>query len=219
MLFGEDSLKGLKKELKSAGADMSFVKGWQKSFDKVKKSYVQIESQYTVAKKELEQVHIILKKMEQLLISIKSDITNVSYRSIIRECERDLKKYQGHFNHEFLIGKEDKEFHLTYQTLLSLCAKGFESQKDILILQSEVENILSVAEEALAKDWPDFRAMAYFYLGRTDREIYDLPHTDKVAEVNRIYENEFLTPMRQVLIKCFGEDRAKAVLEEEIWKN
>ena len=35
MLFGEDSLKGLKKELKSAGADMSFVKGWQKSFDKV----------------------------------------------------------------------------------------------------------------------------------------------------------------------------------------
>ena len=56
MLFGEDSLKGLKKELKTAGADMSFVKSWQKSYDKVKKNSGQIEFQYMQAKKELQQV-------------------------------------------------------------------------------------------------------------------------------------------------------------------
>ena len=54
MLFGEDSLKGLKKELKNVGADMSFVKGWQKIYDKVKKGTKQIEMQYTQAKVELE---------------------------------------------------------------------------------------------------------------------------------------------------------------------
>ena len=33
MIFSfEDSLKGLKKELKSAGMDVSFVKEWQKSY-------------------------------------------------------------------------------------------------------------------------------------------------------------------------------------------
>lgn len=217
MLFGEDSLKGLKKELKSAGADMGFVKGWQKSFDKVKKGCSQIEMQYTQARQELEQVRTLLKKMEQSLIAMKADTENASYKGLISECARDLKKYQGHFNHEFLIGKEDKEFHLTYQTLLTLCTKGFKEQKDVLIMQSEVENILAVTEEALAKDWPSYRAMAYFYLERTDREIFDLPHTDKVAQVNRIYETEFLAPMRQVLTECFGEEKANYTLEVDVW--
>ena len=208
MLFGEDSLKGLKKELKTTGADMSFVKGWQKVYDKVKKNSAQIEAQYTQAKQELEQVHAILKKTEAILIAREGKLS---------ECERDLKKYQGHFNHEFLIGKEDKEFHLTYQTIVTLCGNGHKTQKDVLIMQSEVENILAVTEEALAKDWPDFRAMAYFYLNRTDKEIFDLPHSDKVAEVNRIYEEEFLVPMREVLCKSLGEERARQILEVEIW--
>jgi len=208
MLFGEDSLKGLKKELKSAGADMSFVKIWQKTFDKVKKASQQMESQYSQAKRELEQVCVILKEMEQKLISGNVDMTNSA---------KELKKYQGHFNHEFLISKEDKEFHLTYQTLLELCSKGCKEQKDILILQSEVENILAVTEEALEKDWPSYRAMAYFYIDRTDREIFDLPHADKVAEVTRIYENEFLAPMRQVLTKCFNEEKANYTLEVDVW--
>lgn len=217
MLFGEDSLKGVKKELKNAGADMSFVKGWQKSLDKVKKGCVQIETQYTQVKQELELVHAILKKMEQILIASKSDMNNPSYKGGLSECARDLKKYQGHFNHEFLISKEDKEFHLTYETILPLCSKGFRDQKDLLILQSEVENILAVTEEALGKEWPSFRAMAYFYIGRTDRDIFDLPHSDKVMEVNRIYENEFLAPMRQVLTDCLGEEKANYTLEVDVW--
>lgn len=219
MLFGEDSLKGLKKELKTAGADMSFVKGWQKSYDKVKKSTGQIETQYTQAKKELEQVHTLLRKMEQSLIAMKGDFTNASYKAILGECARELKKYQGHFNQEFLIGKEDKEFHLTYQTILNLAAKGCGAQKDVLILQSEVENIIAVTEEALEKTWPKFCAMAYFYLERTDREIFDLPHADKVAEVNRIYETEFLAPMQELLTKSFGEERAKQIMEVELCLN
>lgn len=187
---------------------MSFVKGWQKSLDKVKKSSIQIEEQYTQVKKELQQVHAILKEMEQMLIAGKTDLTNSA---------KELKKYQGRFNHEFLISKEDKEFHLTYQTLLSLCSKGFKGQKDVLIMQSEVENILAVTEEALDKEWPSYRAMAYFYLDRTDKEIFDLPHSDKVAEVNRIYENEFLAPMRQVLTQCLGEEKANYTLEVDVW--
>ena len=217
MLFGEDSLKGLKKELKAAGADMSFVKSWQKFFDKVKKNSGQIENQYTQAKEELEQVYMVLKKLEGVLIAMKDDLANGSYEGVLSECIRALKQYQGHFNQEFLIGKEDKEFHLTYQTLLELCRKGLKAKKDVLIVQSEVENILAVTEEALEKEWPSYRAMAYYYLYRTDEEIFDLPHADKVAEVNWIYESEFLTPMRDVLRECLGEERARQILEVEVW--
>jgi hypothetical protein len=217
MLFGEDSLKGIKKELKNTGADMAFVKNWQKSFDKVKKDSGQIEAQYTQAKRELEQVYKVLRKMEGILIVMKTDMTNCSYKGILSECISNLKKYQGHFNQEFLIGKEDKEFHLTYQTILALCGKGFKEKKDVLIVQSEVENILAVTKEALEKEWPSYRAMAYFYLGRTDREISDLPHADKVSEVNRIYESEFLEPMRKVLVKSFGQEKGSKILEVDVW--
>jgi hypothetical protein len=218
MLFGEDSLKGLKKELKAAGADMSFVKSWQKFFDKVKKNSGQIEEQYTQAKVELKQVYAVLKKMEGVLIAMKDDLANGSYEGVLSECIRELKKYQGHFNQEFLIGKEDKEFHLTYQTLLELCGKGLKEKKEVLIVQSEVENILAVTEEALEKEWPSYRAMAYYYLYRNDEDIFDLPHADKVAEVNHIYESEFLTPMSELLNDCFGEERAKEILEVEVWE-
>ena len=217
MLFGEDSLKGLKKELKTAGADMSVVKGWQKTFDKVRKASIQIEVQYVQVKKDLESVQALLKDMESTLIEMKGNVSDSTCKGRIHECAKGLKKYQGKFNHEFLISKEDKDFHLTYQTILTLCAKGFKEQKDVLIMQSEVENILAVAEEALEKEWPSYRAMAYFYLKRTDKEIFDLPHADKVAEVNRIYEKEFLAPMHQVLVGCFGEERAKETLEVDVW--
>lgn len=217
MLFGRDSLKKWKKEWKKAGVDMHFVKNWQKAFEKVKKGAVQTEAQYTQARQELQQVYTILKEMEATLISMKKEFSNASYKSSLSRCAKEMKRFQGHFNQEFLIGKEDKEFHLTYQTILELCHKGFKEQQDVLILQSEIENILAVTEEALAKEWPSFRAMAYFYINRTDKDISDLPHTDKVTEVNRIYETEFLEPMRQVLTGCLGEEKAEYSLEVDVW--
>ena len=165
MIFGfDDSLKGLKKELKSAGVDVSFVKEWQKSYDKVKKQSAVLKAQYTQAKADLEMVYQSLKQMEQKLIAGDLDLS-VEVKG--------LKQYKNSFNQEFLIGREDKEFHLTFATILSLGEKKISVQKDVLILQSEIENLLAVTKEALEKEWPEFRAMAYFYIERTDRDILD----------------------------------------------
>lgn len=204
----EDSLRELKKELKAAGTDMSFVKEWQKSYDKVRKQSPVLKTQYTQAKSDLESVYQNLKVMERKLIA--GDL-NLSAEA------KSLKQYKTSFNHEFLIGKEDREFHLTFQTILSLCENKLSSQKDVLILQSEVENLLAVTKEALAKEWPVFRAMAYFYIERTDRDIIDMPHVEKIAYVQRIYEDEFVKPMMQVLQAAVGEERAKKVMEVELW--
>ena len=106
---------------------------------------------------------------------------------------------------------------MTFQTILSLGEKKISAQKDILIVQSEIENLLAVTKEALDKVWPEFRAMAYFYLERTDRDIIDMPHTEKVAYVQRVYEDEFVKPMTQVLQSTLGDERAKQVMEVEIW--
>lgn len=217
MLFFEDSLKELKKELKEVGADISYVKGWQKSFDKVKRQSVILEDQYKQAKVELEAVGAVLKDMEQFLIACKTNFVGAEIQKKLGSFSKELKVHQNSFDQEFLIGKEDKDFHLTYRTLLILCAKPLKEQKDVLILQSEVENLLAVITEALEKKWPDFRALAFFYIDHIDGELIDLPHVDKVEMVGRIYESEFLKSMRQILEASFGEARAKQILEVDLW--
>lgn len=209
MLFSfDDSLRELKKELKAAKVDVPFMKEWQKSYDKVKKQSSVLKSQYTQTKTDLESVYQNLKTMESKLIDGSTDLSSEV---------KVLKQYKSCFNHEFLIGKEDKEFHLSFQAILLLCDKKMIEQKDKLILQSEVENLLAVTKEALEKEWPTFRAMAYFYIERTDKEIIEMPHAEKVSTVQRIYEDEFVKPMMQVLEHAFGETRAKKIMEVELW--
>ena len=127
MFFGfEDSLRELKKELKAEGIDVPFIKDWQKSYDKVKKQSAVLKSQYTQAKSDLQAVYQTLQEMEQKLIAGTLDLSSEA---------RMLKQYKMSFNQEFLIGKEDKEFHLTFQTIISLCESKLSTQKDVLILQ------------------------------------------------------------------------------------
>ncbi len=213
----EDSLKTWKKDLKAAGTDMSVIKEWQKTFDKVKRQVPQIESQYIRVKSDLETVYTLLQNMERDLVESKTKgvaFSDTQMRRKIVAFSDEMKKYQKHFNHEFLISQEDTEFHLTYKTLLQLCG---EKHDDGLILQSEVENLMAITKEALGKELPSFRALAFYYLERSDDDIYDIPHADKVEKVNRIYENEFLKPMRQILASCYGNDKANHILEAELW--
>ena len=220
-MFFDDSLKRLKKELKAAGADMAFVKNWQKSYDKVRKQSTVIEKQYVKAKEDLNAVLGSLKEMEQLLISAKENIGFEEVKKKLISFAKDMKKYKSSFVYEFLIGKEDQEFHLIYDTILSfigtLCQKEQAEIRDLLILQSEVENLMAMTEEALEKVWPDFRAMAYFYLGHTDEELLQLPHADKITFVEKMYADEFYRPMNQVIETALGTERASKVMEVELW--
>lgn len=207
----DDSLKYLKKELKEAGVDMSRVRDWQKIYDKVRRQKPQLESQYQIARTELEEILSLLKGMEQSLISNRSGAD-------LSMAAKELKKYQGHFNHEFLISKEDVDFHSTYDSILRLCGQNNKGQSEILILQSEVENLIALVNEALEKELPEIYAMSFYYIERSDKEIVELPHTEKVAKVRRVYENEFLKPMRDCMAGHVSEERTREILEDELWK-
>lgn len=220
-MFFFDSLRKLKKELKSAGADMAFVKEWQKIYDKVKKQSTVIEGQYIKAKADLDAVLRCLKNLEQVLISARETMGFGEVKKKLNVFAKDMKKYKSNFIYEFLIGKEDEEFHLIYDTILflmsALCQKEQAEVSDLLILQSEVENLMAITEEALEKKWPDFRAMAYFYLEHTDEELLHLPHPDKVRLIKNKYMDEFYAPMKQVIEAALGTERANRVMEVELW--
>lgn len=216
-MFFDDSLKGLKKELKAVGVDISFVKSWQKTYDKVKKQSPIIEGQYVQTQKKLKCVYGILKDLERLFVSFENGMDYKNVQKSLSEILKDMKKFQNDFTLEFLIGKEDKEFHLTYSAIISLGEKEIKEKRDTLIIQSEVENLLAITKEALEKEWPAFRALAYFYIEHTDKELLDLPHGEKVEKVTKIYEREFYKPMFQIVENALGKERAENIMEVELW--
>ncbi len=207
----DDSLKDLKKELKDAGVDMGVVRDWQKYYDKVRKQAPLMEQQYQMVKTELKMVLSTLREMEQALIAGRDDAQ-------LQEYAKELKKYQGHFNQEFLISKADSDFYSTYESVLKLCDKKLRGSSDTLILQSEIENLIALAAEALEKEWPDFRAMAFYYIERSDKELFNLPHSEKVEKVCRIYENEFIKPLRDAMSGRLSEKRINQIMEVELWR-
>ena len=206
----DDSLKSLKKDFKDAGVDMNFIRQWQKNYDKVRTQAPILETQYKTAKQELESVMSLIKDMEQQLIG------GFVSRESLGNFAKELKKYQGHFNQEFLIGREDMDFHSTYASILKLSEKGIQDKKNGLILQSEIENLMAVIHEALAKNWPNFRAMAFFYIDRTDNDISELPHSEKVTRVGKIYEVEFIHPFQDALTGRINDIRIREIMEEEL---
>ncbi len=215
----DDSLKAIKKELKGLGADTGLLRDWQKSYDKVRKQSPILENKYEQVRSELEQVQKLLEELEQLLSG--GELAKAMEQSAVREqlalCSKQMKQYQDHFTQELLIGKEDREFHLTYSTLIRLCGQKKQEGKDLLILQSEVENLLAIIKEALEKGKPDFRALAYFYLGHEERELVELPHQEKLALIETIYEREFIRPIHQLLSSCMAEDRIREIMEVDLW--
>ena len=133
----DDSLKSLKRDLKDSGVDIGFIRQWQKNYDKVRQQTPILENQYKIAKQELEAVLSILKDMEQQLI--RGSVNKESLAVFLKE----MKKFQGHFSQEFLIGKEDTDFQTTYVSILKLCDKDVNVKGNALILQSEIENLMA----------------------------------------------------------------------------
>lgn len=207
----DDSLKSLKRDLKDSGVDIGFIRQWQKNYDKVRVQAPVLEEQYQVAKQELQSVLALIMDMEQQLIAGTVSKENLAVFS------KEMKKYQGHFNQEFLIGKADTDFQSTYVSIIKLCDKDVNVKGNALILQSEIENLMAVTKEALEKEWPDFRALAFFYIDRTDGELSEYPHPDKLVKVKKIYEDEFIMPFKEALVGRINAMRIKEIMEVELW--
>lgn len=241
MFFGfKDALRPLRKELKLAGADMPKVKQWQKMYEKVKKQKPQIESHYLRVKTALEELDSLLEKMEDDLIYGKEQ-SNFVWRNAMQVLDKKLKNYgtwlmnyENSFDHDFLIGKADTEFHLTYTTLLKLCMQELKQEIEVILIQSEVENLMALVKEALEKTCPDFKALAFFMMQHSENELEELPHFEKLNKISGLYEDEFLSPMRNILLEAFKstnqkmsilleksdlepEERAEYILEDKIW--
>lgn len=214
-MFGiEDELKELKTALQTLECDMAMVRTWQKAYEKTKKLIPGVKNRYSSARSAAVLAERDMKLLEQQMTD-----TAVWDKERMKEFQaviRELKKIQNTFDHEFVVSKEDKELHLTYDTVLKLGMKIGEKQDENIILQSEIENAISLLQENLEKEIPDYFYLSFFYLNGSDADLIDLPPVGRLERIETDFREKFWLPMEELLTEaCKKADALKIALENE----
>jgi hypothetical protein len=193
-MFGEDEeVRELKRQMQTAGCDMPVVKKWQKQLDWIRRQQSGIYGEYRAARENLVRVDTAVRRMEQLLTEQK--LWTKERMREIAELRKELKKLSNSFHHEFLVSREDKDFHMTYNSILRLANEFDGTNDERILLLSEVENLLAPLAENLEKEQPNPAALTYFYLNHKDAELSNLPASGKLIRLSTVYEEEFLQPL------------------------
>ena len=210
-MFGiNPEIKKFQKLMKKSGAEMKTVRLWCKQLQKMKKNEPKTTLDYENARSTTEKVDVLLKKMEQVLIRTTGRQPSEEERKSIITSVKELRKLSGGCDHIFVVSIDDREFHLTYDTIIKLGDNYSGGEKERLLLQSEVENLLALTKENLAKERPDMMQLTFFYLRRTDKELCELPPYERLAKVQRVFQHEFVDKMADQIEEALGKSKETA---------
>lgn len=188
----------IREALLAAGCDKGGLKLWQKKYERLIKQLPDMRKQYYNARTSTARVEELAKSMEKLIVQ--GAPADRSGQKNFAEALRELKRLQGSFDNEFLISREDREFHSTYDSILKLGLKALEQEDQRLLLHSEIENLLSLVRENLEKPRPDLTQLAFFYQGHTDGELVDLPPADRLEKLAQVYREEMYAPIEELVL-------------------
>lgn len=194
-MFGRnDFVENVKSALAAVDCDMGAFRSWQKMYDKLKKKKSEQEDRYRRCREQTKRVQEDAQLMEHMLTTAQS-VDGKEFGRLLK----DLRQMQNSFDHEFLVSKEDQEFHSTYDTILRLGTKALNAPDQKLLLQSEIENLLALLKENLEKEEPEIAALTFYYQFGSDQELAQLPPTEKLEKITYFYEREFRQPILQLL--------------------
>lgn len=202
-MFGKDDLKELREALAVCGCDMNAFKSWQRQYEKLMKQMPSVRKQYESALCTTQEVYGTAQELERMLVAAETADKNIAKE--FAEMLKNLKKVQNTFNHEFIISRDDREFHSTYGSILKLGAKALEQPQQRLILQSEIENLLALLKENLEREKPKLHALCFFYQEHSDMELQDLSPAARVERIVQVYRSEFTEPVSRMLLECIPQ--------------
>ena len=178
-MFGRnDFIENIKDALAAAGCDMGAFRSWQKQYDRLKKKQKEQKERYERCREQTKRVQEDAQLMEQMLIA-----EQTADRKEFGRLLKDLRQMQNNFDHEFLVSKEDQEFHSTYDTILRLGMKALNASDQKLLLQSEIENLLALLKENLEKEEPKIEEPKTLEVTDNKEVKPDIPVEDKKEEV------------------------------------
>ena len=194
-MFGRnDFVENVKSALAAVDCDMGAFRSWQKMYDKLKKKKSEQENRYRRCREQTKRVQEDAQLMEHMLTTAQS-VDGKEFGRLLK----DLRQMQNSFDHEFLVSKEDQEFHSTYDTILRLGTKALNAPDQKLLLQSEIENLLALLKENLEKEEPEIAALTFYYQFGSDQELAQLPPAEKLSKITYLYECEFRRPILELL--------------------
>ena len=182
-MFGRnDFVENVKSALAAVDCDMGAFRSWQKMYDKLKKKKSEQEDRYRRCREQTKRVQEDAQLMEHMLTTAQS-VDGKEFGRLLK----DLRQMQNSFDHEFLVSKEDQEFHSTYDTILRLGTKALNAPDQKLLLQSEIENLLALLKENLEKEEPEIAALTFYYQFGSDQELAQLPPAEKLSKITYLY--------------------------------
>jgi hypothetical protein len=224
------NIKLLQKELKRAGADKRVVREWIKLYQKINKKYPKVKGSYDTERAKLVHLQNLLKHMEA------SFVAGGDVKTALKQDVALLKQVKEFAGHEFLVDKGNTEFALTFSRLKTMTASLKKiSEKDMLFLHSEIENLSDMIKEILENKMPNLHALTFFLMNYSENQLKELPYDEKLRKVEQVYKQRFCKPMEEVLsvalekgngnmpiLSANGdkikEERIDYIMEEWIWK-
>lgn len=195
-MFGRDEeYSKVRTALLITGTNPSVVRDWQKRYDRLCRQWPGVKEQYENARATTEWVRDTAKRMESMLTG-ETPYDKKAFTQMIRE----MKRKQNTFDHVFIVSRSDHEFHSTYDTIVRLGAKACETQEQKLILQSEIENLLALTEEALQKERPSTWKLACYLTVHTGKKLEEMPMNQKLKELDDVYADEITQPVATMLV-------------------
>lgn len=230
-MFGANKkLKPLQKELKRAGADQKAVREWSKRYQKINKNYSKVKSAYDAERSKLEHLQSLLKHMESCFVA-GGDVKAALKKDVV--LLKQVKEFAGH---EFLVDKGNTEFAFTFTRLKKMMLSLKKtSEKEMLFLHSETENLSDMITEVLENKTPDLHKLTFFLMSYDENQLKELPYEEKIKKLEQVYSRDFRKPMDEVLSLAMDkakedmpilsgnqdktrEERIDYIMEEWIWR-
>ena len=110
----------------------------------------------------------------------------------VETCKASLERLLADLSlvyHECLVRKDD----LDYESTLNYMKKRVPAYtaEDRLMMQSELENLKAVFDDAMEWVAPDFIALAYFLRHKGSEELAELENSGRNSYIERVYKEEF----------------------------
>lgn len=181
--------KSLRKAILASGLDKKQVDTFLEEFLCCVEQGLSLKEQYTSAKAHMESS-----------LSVVNEILPVMRELPVEQCKARLQQILSdlpYVYHECLIRREDLDYD---STLRYMKAKvPVYTKEDRLMMQSELENLKAVFDDAIQWMPPEFMALAYFLRQEGSAELADMENTGRNAYIEQFYREKFWNPNARLL--------------------
>lgn len=210
----------------------------------LKSELKQIRKQMIFAGCEKNQVHVLLKELEEILQSAAKlrvqytnsrehleharsailkllDCMGVSPAQEVKQSLNELVDELNHVYHDCSIRQDDMDYQSTI-TCFTEMVSDFAATSNamaMIMLRSELENIKAVLDDAACWNAPDFFALAYFYLHEDSDRLRDIENEQRNRYVLEYLEENFMGQLRTEITKTGQENQITEFIHTYIYQD